>query len=171
MNTTAQGITLPSQHCHRWVLQMFTYTWEGLLNGITRGQPSTSKTWKTDPAFCTLNIWQLSTSPANTSTYLSDNLRNLMTAIYSTLGTTWKFQVSYSCSTPTPAEESVCYTCTCVWEPDVYLILFCTRVVILQCFDRSWLLHHSYSGKGEKKRQKQFSVLLAMTFCWQYWVW
>lgn len=46
----------------------------------------------------------------------SPNLHNLMTAIYSTLGTTWKFQVSYSCSISTPNEESVCYTCSCVGE-------------------------------------------------------
>lgn len=118
MKTTAQGITLPPKHCQGWVLETFTYTQGGLFYDITCGQPGTSLIWKTDPfTFCTLSTPRVSTSPADTSMYGSDNLRNLVTTMYSPLRTIWKFHVNYSHSTSTPNGEYACYMCTCVWEP------------------------------------------------------
>jgi len=136
--TAAQGTTLPPKHRQGRVLQMFTYAREGLLKPYYLWLTWHFHGGENCPCLCTLGVSQnqVSTSPTDTSIYASNNLPNLMTAIYSTLCTIWKFQVNYShrISTSQLRMRSVCATCAPVFENlHVHIIPFCTRVVILQC--------------------------------------
>lgn len=166
METTAQGITLPPKHCQGWVLQMFNVPQEAFC-----GQPGTSMMRETGPAFHTLNTPQVSTSSADTSTYASDNLQNLMTAIYSTLCTTGNpgFHVNYSHSISTPNRKRVLHVHP-FQNLNVYIIPFCIHVWLFYNVLRglcSYITTKAERGKNQDKSNR-FSVLLAMTFCWQH---
>ena len=153
---------------------MFTYAREGLLKPYYLWLTWHFHGGENCPCLCTLGVSQnqVSTSPTDTSIYASNNLPNLMTAIYSTLCTIWKFQVNYShrISTSQLRMGSVCATCAPVFENlHVHIIPFCTRVVILQCHPKYvfWQVF-ALTSLLKQKRGKNTTKAIRFQSSWQW---